>query len=324
MEAQRKNFIYERLLAINIAIEPNNIPSPSYINRKIGECHVAIEEVEKFFIQTSQELSVQQQALNNCEAACEQSKDRMLSGDPEIVSLPSARDREARANTKLKDEIVEIKNYKNEVEDLQGLLGVINVKLKNLSRLNADIKTQLRLMESQMKLGASPIEDESTKELMMQLSKSDMFNGASTEAEETVVQDPTQPLDVGKTLTQTDAPLQFSPPEEPAEEILPDEEDVLPVSNAVEIAPEPEIVDLNTLLNPAGTGTVAGTIPAAEKTGGATDVKTDAEKALTALPQNLMDTAEKSGILEKELSKSSQPKNTDIDLLISQYLSQFK
>jgi len=200
MKDQEKNSIYDRLFSMMITIETKNIPDPRYISEKIGECHISIEEVEKFYIHVSKELSVLRRALNNSESAFEQAKDKLLSSDPEILAVAHARDREARANTCLKNEINEIKNYKNEVEDLEGLLGVINVKLRNLARLNMDIKAQLRLMESQIKLGSLPITDDSVKNLMAELSKSDLFQNAQTKIEESVAQDPTQPLDINSLL----------------------------------------------------------------------------------------------------------------------------
>jgi hypothetical protein len=200
MKDQEKNSIYDRLFSMVITIETKNIPDPRYISEKIGECHISIEEVEKFYIHVSKELSVLRRALNNSESAFEQAKDKLLSSDPEILAVAHARDREARANTCLKNEINEIKNYKNEVEDLEGLLGVINVKLRNLARLNMDIKAQLRLMESQIKLGSLPITDDSVKNLMAELSKSDLFQNAQTKIEESVAQDPTQPLDINSLL----------------------------------------------------------------------------------------------------------------------------
>jgi hypothetical protein len=202
MIESEKISIYDRLAAMNMKIEHQSIPNPNYISEKLGECHLNIEEVEKFYIKVSRELSVLQRALNNAETSYEQSKDLLLSTDPEIINggMGSARDREARANNRLKNEITEIKNYKTDVEELERLLGVINVVLRNLSRANMDIKVQLRLMESQIKLGNAPIKDDSAKSLMAELAKGDMFQHAQTKMEESIVQDPSQ-IDISGVIT---------------------------------------------------------------------------------------------------------------------------
>lgn len=191
--------IYNRLEEITVIIEPKSILYPRYISEKIGQCHVCIEEVEKFYIKVSREMSVLQRAFNNSEAAYAMAKDELLSTDPEITSLPSSKDREARANTRLKSQAREIKDLENELSDLEKLFGAINVKLKNLNRLNMDIKVQLRLMESQIKLGVSTPDDPVTRNLMEELKNTalgkDMWEEARTSSEETSTVDPTKPIE---------------------------------------------------------------------------------------------------------------------------------
>jgi hypothetical protein len=119
-----------------------------------------------------------------------------LSTDPDITSLPSSKDREARANTRLKVQVGEIKEYKNQLSDLEKVFNAINVKLKNLNRLNMDIKVQLRLMESQIKLGGSGYDDPVTKNLMDELKNTalgkDIWEDIETKSEETSTVDPTK------------------------------------------------------------------------------------------------------------------------------------
>jgi hypothetical protein len=192
--------IYARLEEISVKIEPKSIPNPSYISEKIGQCHICIEEVEKFFIQVSRELSVYQRAMNNAEAAYIMARDELLSTDAEIISLPSSKDREARANNRLKSQLFQIRDYKSQLSDLERVFNAINVKLKNLDRQNRDIKVQLRLMESQIKLGSGNINDPVTKNLMDELKNTamgkDMWEEAETKMEETKTMDPTKPIDI--------------------------------------------------------------------------------------------------------------------------------
>ena len=69
MEQNQKDQIYARLQAIKLTIEPTNVPNPGYINEKIGQCHVFIQEVESYYITVCKEISVIQRALNNARAA---------------------------------------------------------------------------------------------------------------------------------------------------------------------------------------------------------------------------------------------------------------
>jgi hypothetical protein len=216
MELKEKEQIYNRLSEISLSIESKNIPDIRYINEKIWKCHILIEEVEKFYITINREISVTQRALNDEMAAYENSRDTLISTDMEIKALPSQKDRESHANMKLKDELHSIKKLKNECVDLENLQKVINLKLKNLTRLNTDIKIQLKLMDSQMRLGQPDINNSATKSLMEEMAKSklneDVFKNADTEVEEQTIIDPTSPIDMDELLGNTvnDEPIQES------------------------------------------------------------------------------------------------------------------
>jgi len=204
MDILTKNKIYDRLLAIRVNIETSGIPGPNYINAKIGECHVYIDETEKFSIRVSKEISVMQRAYNNSTARYETAREDLITKDEEIKTLPSIRDREAKANSLLKAEIDEIKTSQNELSDLNNLLKAISLKLKNLGRTNSDIKTQLRVMESQIKLGTPPESDAVAKSLAEELRKSnfgeDSFADVETSVKETEIVDPSEPLDIDNLL----------------------------------------------------------------------------------------------------------------------------
>jgi len=211
MKQEEKSHIYDRLLEIKLKIEIQSIPNPRYINEMIGECHRYIEEVEKFMFQVSKEISVNQQALNNSTIEFEAKKENLLIKDESIRSLPSIKDREAKANSMLKDSTEKIRGYQNEVTDLNNLLKAINLKMKNLNRANADVKTQLRVMESQLKMNSGPGNDSAMRSLMEEIGKShinkDIFENSSTSSEETEVADPTVPLNIASMLEGTNGDL---------------------------------------------------------------------------------------------------------------------
>ena len=216
MTEEEINKIYDRLYHISPKIEPRSIPNPRYISEKIGECHVCIEEVEKFYIKTNKEYSILQRAYNNSESAYAIAKDDLLTNDIDIINLPNQKDREARANNRLKDKINEIKNYKNEIDALKTLLDTINVKFKDLSRLNGDIKLQLRIMEAQIKLGTGSGETE--KSLMDELKKTvigeDLWENIDTKVTEETIMDPSTPITPDSLVWQNEAPV-TQPDEDP-------------------------------------------------------------------------------------------------------------
>jgi hypothetical protein len=207
MNIEKRNSIYDRLLAITIKLEAVNIPDPRYINQKIGECHAFIEEVEHYCIEVSREVSVLEQALNNSTGEYEAKKEALLMRE-DIMALPSIRDREAKANQHLKEELERVKTYKNELTAMARLEKDIHVKMRNLDRVNKSIKDQLRLMEAQMRImGNAPggAIDVASKSLIDEFKKSmtntDSFENSSSSVTEEQIVDPTIPLDVNNLLS---------------------------------------------------------------------------------------------------------------------------
>jgi hypothetical protein len=207
MNIEQRSKIYDRLLAIKIKLESVNIPDPRYINQKIGECHSYIEEVEHSSIEVSREISVLEQALNNSTAEYDAKKEGLLLRE-DIKNLPNIRDREAKSNQYLKEELDRIKTYKNNLSAMLRLEKDLHVKMKNLDRVNKDIKSQLRAMEAQMRImGGSPggAVDAASKSLIEEFRKTmtdtDSFEESSTSVMQEQIIDPTAPLDVDNLLS---------------------------------------------------------------------------------------------------------------------------
>lgn len=243
MEAEYRNKIYDRLLSIKLDIEMQSFPNPQYINEKIGQCHAFIDEVERFSIETSKDISIQQQALNNAEADYEVKLEDLLINNGEIKSLPSIRDREAKANSLLKDELRDIHRYENVLTELNNLLKAINLKNRNLGRTNTDIRLMVRIMESQIKLGVAPETDTVVKSLLDEMDKaeSDSFEDAEAEVIEESVVDPTEDLNIDEILnTKPEA----SPEKEPVKTEEPVNAESLPekfnVDEFFETSSEPD------------------------------------------------------------------------------------
>jgi len=121
--------------------------------------------------------------LNNATANYEVLRQDLIIGNADIKDLPSIKDREAKADSLLKDNLSRIREYKNEVTDLQNLLKVINLKIRNLNRVNNDIKLQMRIMESQLKMGSSIGDDAAARSLIQEMRKSKIGKDSFEEIE---------------------------------------------------------------------------------------------------------------------------------------------
>ena len=212
--------IYDRLLAINLEISAGVVPDPSYINRKIGECHIYLGEVERFFINVSKEISVRQRALNNSKAMYESKKDELLTTGEGIRSLPNITEKVAKANSLLKEVLKEIQDYDNELLDLNNLLKAINHKHRNLTRANGDIKSLIKMVEAQIRLGTPTdvVAKSFLEEMRKGIDGEDSFKDSSTESEENTIIDPTVPLNIQDLLVGNEGSAEESIQEETDEE----------------------------------------------------------------------------------------------------------
>ena len=210
MDQERKSFIYQRLLDINIKIEPMIVPDPASLNELIWQCHNYIEEVERYFIEVSQISSALQTAGNNALAVYEYKKGDLLSKDKDIMVLPTAKERESKADQLLTEDIKTVREYKNEFQDVMALQKAINVKMRNLTRAGNDIKLQIRILEAQVKL-KTPMKGSSAEaSLAEEMAKSrigkDSFEGAETSESMTNTVDPVKPLDMEEVFGSEPAP----------------------------------------------------------------------------------------------------------------------
>ena len=309
MDQDRKNFIYDRLLAIRLKIEAQEIPSPYYVNGKIGECHVLIEEVERYSIETSKEISVISQALNNSMAEYETKKETLLQ-NPDIGVLPTIKEREARANMRLREELGRIKSYRNEQLDLNNLLKAINLKIKDLTRANADIKMQLRILDAQIKLGGGPDANAAMRSLSEEFKKSisneDVFGDSSAETSIEQTEDPSEPLDVDNLLKQNVAqelvdPVPYLPdPDNVGELINPAESYDVSQEAVIEVEKKEKgnVIDLDSAIDfgESAKPTQEGGTPANEKQTVTSQIK--------SIPKEQV----------AQTQKESHPKKEDLDL----------
>ena len=254
MEQEKILSLYDRLLAIKISIDADPVSRPGYINEKIWECHHYIEEVEGYHIEMSKEMSTRQQALNNATAAYQTKKEELLS-DEKIQQLSSIKDREARVNQRLQEELVTIRTYENELTALNNLLRAVDLKMKNLNRVNGDIRLQVRVLEQQIKLNALPQTDKVASDFVEEMNRTsrgeDAFEGSESAVEEENVVDPSSPLDIESLLKDGESDIDIKSLINPVPDLDPGENGV----NPSEDEEEDEIGEPDDLYIPDGAET---------------------------------------------------------------------
>lgn len=161
---------YDSLLGLSIDLNFNDAPNPAYIQTKLIECHEASRKVEKIHTELKMDMSRSMRSLSIEEGKFEVLQREALSQNETVKRFPSYQDRLAYVGTLLENNIETIRKLKSEAEEHKNLEKALNLIIKNLSRLNSDVKAQQKLMESQIsKLGMGDVQDKDVKDLMSRL-----------------------------------------------------------------------------------------------------------------------------------------------------------
>jgi hypothetical protein len=204
MDMMTKDKIYNELLGVTLEISFDQIPDPSHINSQLGLCHNFMEQVEKHGITVNREISMTQRLLTNSLSHYEFLRQELMSSNAEIRTLPNIKDREAKADSLLRDNLDTVRQHKNELSDLKNLIRVINMKQKSLYRINNDIKLQIRLLESQLKIENISKDDPAERSLMEEFRKSsfnqDSFAGSTSTEDTSSVIDDSSPSEINRVL----------------------------------------------------------------------------------------------------------------------------
>lgn len=154
MDEKRIQQIFEYIEQSNIELDPDPISrGPKYLNRMVAECRNMTNEVQKFEREASRYKMELERNLNLKESEFEIKYNHMMSSDPEVIQLPSVKDREAKVQNSLKDLKQEIMESKLLLTEMGHVVSVINSKLRELKGNNSDLRLQIRLVGDEIQTG---------------------------------------------------------------------------------------------------------------------------------------------------------------------------
>ncbi len=142
--------VYADLLRVKISLEFQPVPDPSYIQGKMIDCSVCQDNLEKIFIDATQELSDKDCLFRTEQYNIECKKRDLLTNNKDVKNRPSLKEREAAAEDLLDAEKRNMITLENEINTLKDVLGAIKLIQGNVNRKSADLKMMVRLMEQQV------------------------------------------------------------------------------------------------------------------------------------------------------------------------------
>lgn len=155
VDAARVASVYEELKGMQIKLDSNPIEfGPRRMNAHIAKVRSQLDRVEQIFLQVSQDLHVYKRELNESTALYELEKNHLLFNDMEVRSERSQKEREGKADTKLRDTLKKIRVLESRVYDLEQLMVVVKAKRTDLKDKQGRMRDQMKLIDHDLSMGA--------------------------------------------------------------------------------------------------------------------------------------------------------------------------
>jgi len=155
MEQTEIEKIYTEISQLQIELSPDpTVLGAHYINGAISKCRNHLNRISLFRLRMSQERRGVKSRLAGEETLLSAEKDRMMAEDDDVKRAPNVRDREAIANTKLRERLNRIYLLKSELLDLETVEKAVILVHEELIRTSNEIKTQRSLLLTDRYTGA--------------------------------------------------------------------------------------------------------------------------------------------------------------------------
>lgn len=189
MDSKRIEQIYQGLdMLEEIDLVPDPVPlGPKYIHEKVSECRNQISKVEEWLLEINRAESATERLLHATQAEYDIESDNLLVTDKDVARLRSVDERKALVKVRLKGIMENIKNTKLSLNDLKFLRKSVELKLKNLEKLNSDIRLQYQAIKAEIDLankwGRTGEDDESETDDILKPKKAEIPEPDAGESE---------------------------------------------------------------------------------------------------------------------------------------------
>lgn len=147
--------IYADLQSMTIVLDADPIQfGPKRLNMKTATCRNHLNRIEILYLQYSNFLQKAKRMLLREKTSYDLALKNLLANDPEVRNNRNVIDREAMAVMKLREQKEQIDELEIVVADIEAVLTIIRAKRIDLKDVQGRLKDQLRLVESEIRLGS--------------------------------------------------------------------------------------------------------------------------------------------------------------------------
>lgn len=154
MNDTRMEEIFALIETAQIVLDPDPIKrGPKFLNTQVAQRRNLTNTIQEFEREAAKHKLDFERSLSIAEAEYDMKYNEMMSHDPTVMLKTSVRDREALVKFNLSDTLRQIAELKRKITDIGHIESVINSKLRELRDIGGALKLQIRLIESEIKLG---------------------------------------------------------------------------------------------------------------------------------------------------------------------------
>jgi hypothetical protein len=155
VDEQRIAKVFEELGNMGVELERDPLAfGPKRLNHKIAEARLHLSRCERIFTHLSQELFQQQRHHRNLKLRFEIQKADLFVNDPEVRAGRNIADREAAAQTKLRNLHDSIFVLESNLHDLETTLKIVRAKRTDLKDIQGRLRDQFKVCLEEISLGA--------------------------------------------------------------------------------------------------------------------------------------------------------------------------
>jgi uncharacterized phage infection (PIP) family protein YhgE len=147
--------IFNELKSMSVQLDSDPIQfGPRRFNEKIAKVRFHLDRIESVYLQVSQDLHAYKRYLTELTGIYELDKLNLMVNDLEVRQERSQKEREAKADVRLRQSKDLIREIELKVYDLEQVMIVIKAKRTDLKDIQGRMRDQMKLIDHDLSMGA--------------------------------------------------------------------------------------------------------------------------------------------------------------------------
>lgn len=147
--------VFNDLTKMDVSLDGDPLVfGPKRLNSKVALCREHLNRCQQIYLQLADDMHQLSRANRRAKLDFDIKFQDLMANDPDVRSNKNVRDREAVANTRLRDEREALSDIEMSISDLESVISVVKAKREDLKDIQGRIRDQVKLCQEEIGLGA--------------------------------------------------------------------------------------------------------------------------------------------------------------------------